>query len=362
MPNQFCNILPPYLSRDCGPDQLTNEYLKFGSSLLPVILSTLFNAILLSGHIPAPFKHGLYLSIPKGHNKDMSVPSNYSLLSVIGNVFEKVLLLHLSEQQAQLNPLQGGFRAGFSCLHSAFIFQEAVSSMREQKKKVFVACVKKAFDTVWHAGLMVKLFQKNVALYIWHIINNWYSGSTSSVLWNLSVSRSFRIQQGVHQGSILYPLLYSTFVNELLDRLRASGYGVYIDDIYCGAPMYADDLTHFCIRPSTPARHGFCFYAFRWRYQLNAQKSSILVFGKSPISWKQNRTNRKWLLSGTVIPERNTQHHLGILHRTVHSSSISRTIEHCSAGKSAFFAVGSMFGCLHPTTSFRLYFSFCISI
>ena len=275
-----------------------------------------------------------------------------------------MLLLRLSEQQAQLNPLQGGFRAGFSCLHSAFIFQEAVSSMLEQKKKVFVAFldVKKAFDTVWHAGLMVKLFQKNVALYIWHIINNWYSGSTSSVLWNLSVSRSFRIQQGVHQGSILYPLLYSTFVNELLDRLRASGYGVYIDDIYCGAPMYADDLTHFCIRPSTPARHGFCFYAFRWRYQLNAQKSSILVFGKSPVSWKQNRTNRKWLLSGTVIPERNTQHHLGILHRTVHSSSIGRTIERCSAGKSAFFAVSSMFGCLHPTTSFRLYFSFCISI
>ena len=92
------------------------------------------------------------------------------MLSVIGKVFEKVLLLRLSEQQAQLNPLQGGFKDGFSCLHSAFIFQEAVSYMWEQKK-VFVVFLD-VFDTVWRAGLMVQLFQNNVPLYIWLIINN----------------------------------------------------------------------------------------------------------------------------------------------------------------------------------------------
>ena len=43
--------------------------------------------------------------------------------------------------------------------------------------------------------------------------------------------------------SILSPLLYSIFVNEHLDHLRASDYGVYTDDIYCGVPMYTDDLT-----------------------------------------------------------------------------------------------------------------------
>ena len=200
------------LKKEAGPDQLTNKHLKFGSSLLPVILSTLFNAILLSGHIPAPFKHGFIIPIPKGHSKDMSVPSRASLCyRSLARFLKKLLLLCLSEQQAQLNPLQGVFTAGFSCLHSAFIFQEAVSSMREQKKKVCVAFldVKKAFDTVWHGGLMVKLFQDNVPLYI---INKWYSGSTSSDLWNSSVSRSFRIQQGICQGSILSPLLYPFFL------------------------------------------------------------------------------------------------------------------------------------------------------
>ena len=67
---------------------------------------------------------------------------------------------------------------------------------------------------------------------------------------------------------------------------------------------------------------------------------------------------------GSPIPECNSQHHLGIL-RTVSPSSVLRTTEHCSSGRSAFFAfsaVRSRFGYLHPSTSFRLYSSFCIPI
>ena len=97
-----------------------------------MVLSALFNVILLSGHIPASFRHGLIIHLPKGNNKDLSIPTNYrgiTLSSVIGKVFEKVLLHHLSDQQSQLNPLQGGFRSGFSCVHSAFILQESITSI-----------------------------------------------------------------------------------------------------------------------------------------------------------------------------------------------------------------------------------------
>ena len=122
------------LRKAAGPDHITNEHLKFGGSELPTVFSALFNAILLSGHIPVSFRHGLIIPIPKGNNKDLSIPTNYrgvTLSSVIGKVFEKVLLHRLTEQQSHLNPLQGGFRSGFSCLHSAFILQESISSLRE---------------------------------------------------------------------------------------------------------------------------------------------------------------------------------------------------------------------------------------
>ena len=85
---------------------------------------------LASGHIPAPFQQ--IVPAPKDPNNDLTDPSNYrgiTLLSVISKVFEKVLLMRLYSQQDQLNPLQGGFRSGFSCLHTAFVFQEAVYSL-----------------------------------------------------------------------------------------------------------------------------------------------------------------------------------------------------------------------------------------
>ena len=90
------------LKKAAGPDRITNEHLKFGGSVLPAILSSLFNAILISGHIPAPFKLGLIIPIPKSHNKDLSIPTTYrgiTLLSVISKDFEKVLLNRVSDQQ-----------------------------------------------------------------------------------------------------------------------------------------------------------------------------------------------------------------------------------------------------------------------
>ena len=163
---------------------------------------------------------GHIIPILKGQNKDPTNPANYrgiTLLPVIA------LLLRLTELTSKLSPLQGGFRPGLSCLHTAFVFYEAVCSIREWKMKAYVALldVKKAFDTVWHAGLLVKLFKKQIPLYIWHILDTWYGCSTSAESWNSCISRGFTVKQGVRQGAILSPLLYSVFVNDLLDQLRS---------------------------------------------------------------------------------------------------------------------------------------------
>ena len=53
--------------------------MKFGGSGLRRVLCALFNSILLSGHIPASFRHGLIIPIPKGNNKDLSIPTEILL-------------------------------------------------------------------------------------------------------------------------------------------------------------------------------------------------------------------------------------------------------------------------------------------
>ena len=219
--------------------------------------------------------------------------------------------------------------------------------------------VKKAFDTVWHQGLFVKLQRKGIPTRIWHVLNNWYTSSSCSVLQCGNHSRSFPILQGVHQGAILSPLLYSIFVDDLLNTLDHSGLGARIGEVFCGAPMYADDLALVASSPEElqAMLDIVSHYASQWHYRLNSSKSVILVFGESPRSRPLTRSSRQWLLAGQQLQGVDEHHHLGIL-RSVHYSTLAHTSERCAAGRSAFFAlnaVGSRFGCLHPVTSYRLY-------
>ena len=80
-------------------------------------------------------------------------------------------------------------------MHTAFLLEETIMAVQEWKKKAFVAFldIKKAFDTVWHEGLLHKLSLLGFPKYIWIILHNWYRGFTSAVLWNSSISRSFKV-------------------------------------------------------------------------------------------------------------------------------------------------------------------------
>ena len=148
------------------------------------------------------------------------------------------------ESLPKYTPCKEAFRPGYSCLHTAFLFQETITHLCEQKKKVYVALsdVRKAFDTVWHAGLFFKLQQAGITGQAFDFLRQWYEHSTCSVLWNGKPSQTIHINQGVKQEGVLSPFLYKLYVNDLLLELENSGLGARLGDIFTGAPMYADDL------------------------------------------------------------------------------------------------------------------------
>ena len=213
---------------------------------------------------------------------------------------------------------------------------------------------------------MLKLLKFDFPHYIWRLILKWYTDCSSSVLWNSSTSRSFPVHQGVRQGAVHSPSLYTIFVNDLLVELSSSGYGVWIDEVFCGAPMYADDLA-LISESEADLQHMLDIvsaYAADWRYELNALKSAVLVIGESKNSRVLLRQSRRWYVSGETIPEKDSHHHLGIL-RSVSTSTLLLTSERCSAGRSAYFslnAIGARFGCLHPATILRLYKAYCLPV
>ena len=167
--------------------------------------------------------------------------------------------------------------------------------------------MRKAFDTVWHEGLLVKLFQKGIKGHFWHLINNWFAASSGCVLWNGQRSEPFTLLQGVCQGGVLSPFLYCIYVDELLDQLSISKIGTSISDIYCGAPMYADDLS--LVADSQTALQSLLDqvnYAKKWRYRLNSSKPVIMVFGEARV---REQCQRVWHLGDEVVAEVDEQHH-----------------------------------------------------
>ena len=210
---------------------------------------------------------------------------------------------------------------------------------------------------MWHDALLVKLHRKGITGHFWHLISTWYSECTSCVVWEGNRSSSFILRQGVRQGGTLSPFLYLVFVDELLDL------GACIGSIYCGAPMYADDLALVASSPGNlQAMLDLVYrYAQKWHYELNTTTSVVMVFGEAAVTRRRERAHRNWLLGEASLREVDETHHLGIL-RCVSSSTVSRTNERATACRSAFFAlnsVGSRFGSLHPLTSLKLYEALC---
>ena len=148
------------VAKACGPDLISPRLLKEGASVLSKPLAMVFNRSLLQGYFPSNWKDPNVTAIHK--KEDKLVPSNYrpiSLLSQLGKVMERCVHKHIFNyisENSLLTPFQSGFIQGdsttFQLLHTYHSFLEAVDSGKEV---CVVFCdISKAFDKVWHKGLL----------------------------------------------------------------------------------------------------------------------------------------------------------------------------------------------------------------
>ena len=150
-------------SKACGPDLISPRLLKEALHELSVPLSTFFNLLLLKSYFPKDWKKANCTPIFK--KADPSDPSNYrpiSLLSCIGKVMEccvhKYLYNHLINHNL-LSPYQSGFVAGDSTTNQlVLLYNEFCKGLDEGKEvRLVFSDISKAFDRVWHSGLLQKL-------------------------------------------------------------------------------------------------------------------------------------------------------------------------------------------------------------
>ena len=101
---------------------------------------------------------------------------------------------------------------------------------------------RKAFDRVNHWTLFAKLIDTQAPLLIVRVLLFWNQMQNVCIKWGNSYSHYFTICNGVRQGGILSPRLFTLYVNQLTDGLLSCNAGSYINDMCINHVMYADDI------------------------------------------------------------------------------------------------------------------------
>ena len=150
---------------------------------------------------------------------------------------------------------------------------------------VFVAFLdcSKAFDTVSHYGIFLKLMGRNVPLCFLKIIIFLYLNMKSRCQWRGSFSTYFDVLTGTKQGGVISPRIFNLYMDDLIALLRKRGIGCHIIEFFIACLFYADDLC--LIAPTRSAMQtmlDICQqYCSESCLTFNVKKSKILLFGKA---------------------------------------------------------------------------------
>jgi hypothetical protein len=187
-----------------------------------------------------------FLPLLKNSLKNPADVTSYRAIagsSLLLKLFDQVVLL-LWGHLLHSDPLQFGYKAGYSTTQCSWFVMETASYFIRRKTPVIVTLLDctMAFDKCRFDILFQKLLDRQVPPVVLRVLMYVYQEQYAWVKWGNEKSRMFRIQNGTRQGSVLSPSLFSVYMDNLLSCLRKSGVGCYVGGVFAGAVGYADDL------------------------------------------------------------------------------------------------------------------------
>ncbi len=234
-----------------GPDGLAAIFLKKCKISLSKPLFQLWRKCLDRGITPCKLKEAHIIPIYKGGHQGLAV--NYrpvALTSHLIKIFEKVIrkyIVKFLEENNKLNDSQHGFRAGRSCVSELLSHYDEIINILESGSNVDTIYLDfaKAFDKVDHGIVLKKLSLSGVRGKLLQWIKSFLSSRTQTVLVNGLLSTPAPVTSGVPQGSVLGPLLFNIYLNDLLYVLNNTHTCNFADDTTLSAcDINLEDLLH----------------------------------------------------------------------------------------------------------------------
>ena len=309
-----------------GPDGIPTMLLKQTAVEIAPAVTLLFQASLDQGKVPSQWKKANIVPLfKKGSRSEAANYRPISLTSVLCKLCEHIIhcavMQHLTDNNI-LSDAQHRFRKHRSCETQLICMMDDLAKGLDNKSQIDVVLLdyEKAFDKVSHQHLLKKIEHYVIRDKTLDWITDFLHSRTQSVLVDGQQSCISNVSSGVPQGSVLGPLLFLAYINDLPDCISSSTTRLFAD----GSLVYGEVSSHDDAANLQKDLDALQAWESKWLMRFNAAKCQVLQ-----VTNKRNPFPASYTIHSQVLETVNSAKYLGVhldskLNFNNHVDSITR--------------------------------------